>query len=205
MADTPDPSAVELGLKFRTDVAGSITGVRFYKSTGNIGTHTANLWTSGGTLLAQKEWAPADETPSGWQQVLFDGPVPVAANTTYVVSYHTNVGHYSASGAYFSTQAVDRPPLHAPTSGAAGGNGVFVYGPTAFPTETFNATNYWVDVVFSSVADTTPPLIGDVTAIAVDGATALVTWTTDERPHRGPRPSARSRPRGRSPCRTRLT
>ena len=73
-------------------------------------------------------------------------PVPVAANTTYVVSYHTNVGHYSASGGYFTSQGVDRSPLHAPATGTVGGNGVYVYGASAFPTQTFNATNYWVDV-----------------------------------------------------------
>ena len=39
------PSAVELGVKFRTDVAGSITGVRFYKGSQNTGTHVGHLWT----------------------------------------------------------------------------------------------------------------------------------------------------------------
>ena len=36
----------------------------------------------------------------------------------------------------------------------------------AFPTQTFNATNYWVDVVFDSTPDTTAPSIGDVVADA---------------------------------------
>ena len=88
--------------------------------------------------------------------MLFDAPVAVTANTTYVVSYHTNVGHYSATGAYFSATGIDRPPLHAPASATVGGNGVcIVYGVSAFPTDTFNATNYWVDVVFDSTPDTT--------------------------------------------------
>ena len=69
------------------------------------------------------------------------------ANTTYVISYHTNTGNYSADQLYFNTQ-VDRAPLHAPTSAASGGNGVYAYGSSVFPTNTFNATNYWVDVVF---------------------------------------------------------
>src|SRR5689334_16045813 len=41
-----DPAAVELGVKFRVDQAGFITGVRFYKGTGNSGTHTGSLWSS---------------------------------------------------------------------------------------------------------------------------------------------------------------
>jgi len=176
--DVDDPSAVELGLKFRSGVNGFVTGVRFYKSTNNTGTHIGNLWTSTGTRLATATFA--GETPSGWQQVLFDEPVPVTANTTYVVSYHTNVGHYAASGGYLSSMGVDAPPLQAPTSAAAGGNGLFLYGPTAFPTQTFNATNYWVDVVFDSTPDATAPSIADVVAVPLDGATAIVTWTTDE-------------------------
>src|SRR5438046_7558779 len=45
-------SPVELGVTFRADSNGYITGIRFYKSTGNTGTHVGNLWSSGGTLLA---------------------------------------------------------------------------------------------------------------------------------------------------------
>src|SRR6185503_15449589 len=98
-------------------------GVRFYKSTSNTGTLIGNLWSAAGTLLASAEFTA--ETPTGWQEVLFTTPVPVSANTLYVVSYHTNVGHYSASPAYFATLGVDRAPLHAPSTAAAGGNGVF--------------------------------------------------------------------------------
>jgi N,N-dimethylformamidase beta subunit-like protein/uncharacterized protein DUF4082/Big-like domain-containing protein len=176
--DTDDPSPLEIGLKFRSDVSGSITGVRFYKSANNTGTHIGNLWTSGGTLMASAIFS--GETASGWQEVLFDSPVSIVANTTYVVSYHSNVGHYASTGGYFGTFGVDASPLHAPVSSTVGGNGLFLYGPTAFPTQTFNATNYWVDVVFSSVVDTTPPAIGDVAATAVDSSVANVTWTTNE-------------------------
>ena len=56
------------------------------------------------------------------------------------------------------------------SSGAAGGNGVYKYGATDFPTETFNATNYYVDVVFDSTTDTTGPAIADVAATAVDSS-----------------------------------
>jgi glucose/arabinose dehydrogenase/endonuclease YncB( thermonuclease family) len=141
-----DPSAVELGMKFRPDVNGHVTGARFYKSSTNTGTHVAHLWTSTGTLLATATFA--NETASGWQQVSFPTSVAVTANTTYVISYHTNTGGYSADQTYFTNQ-VDRAPLHAPSSAASGGNGVYAYGAgTGFPNNTFNATNYWVDVVF---------------------------------------------------------
>src|SRR5208337_3903132 len=90
--DGPD-SAVELGVKFRSDVAGSITGIRFYKASANTGTHVGNLWTSTGTLLATATFT--GETASGWQQVNFATPVSITANTVYVASYHANNGHFS--------------------------------------------------------------------------------------------------------------
>ncbi len=55
----PD-SPVELGVKFRSDVAGTITGIRFYKATANTGTHVGNLWSSTGTQLATATFT--DET-----------------------------------------------------------------------------------------------------------------------------------------------
>ena len=68
-----DSSALELGVKFRSDFAGYVTGVRFYKGAGNTGTHLGHLWTSGGTQLAAATFT--GETTSGWQQVNFATPV----------------------------------------------------------------------------------------------------------------------------------
>ena len=145
--DGPD-SAVELGVKFRSDVAGSITGIRFYKATANTGTHLGHLWSSTGTLLASATFA--GESASGWQQVNFASPVAIAANTVYVASYHVNSGHYSADLSYFTSKGVDNPPLHALANGVSGANSVYAYGASsAFPNQTWNAANYWVDVVFS--------------------------------------------------------
>ena len=73
-------------MKFRSDVAGYVTGVRFYKAAGNTGTHVGNLWSSTGTRLATATFT--GETASGWQQVTFSPPVAIAANTVYVASYH---------------------------------------------------------------------------------------------------------------------
>ena len=48
-----DSSAITVGVQFTTDTNGWISGVRFYKGTGNTGTHIGDLWTATGTLLAQ--------------------------------------------------------------------------------------------------------------------------------------------------------
>jgi hypothetical protein len=152
LADGGPDSPVELGVKFRSDVAGYITGIRFYKHSANTGAHVANLWSLAGTRLATATFS--GETASGWQQVTFSSPVPIAANTVYVASYFCPNGHYSADLNYFASQGVDSPPLHALATGATGGpNGVFAYGPTsAMPNQTWFAANYWVDVTFSTTA-----------------------------------------------------
>jgi subtilisin family serine protease len=143
----PDTSAVEVGVKFQSDVAGFITGIRFYKGATNTGVHVANLWASDGTLLATAMFTA--ESASGWQQVNFATPMAISANTTYVASYHTNVGHYADDQNFF-TAGFDNAPLHALADGSSGGNGVFAYGSgSSFPNQTWFASNYWVDVVFS--------------------------------------------------------
>ncbi|WP_456510259.1 DUF4082 domain-containing protein [Arthrobacter sp. TE12231] len=150
-----DANAVELGMKFRSDVAGTVTGVRFYKGSSNTGTHTGHLWSASGTLLASVTFS--GETASGWQQATFSSPVAITANTTYVVSYQAPNGFYSANGGYFSS-AADTPPLHGLASGTDGSNGVYSYGATAFPNNSYNNTNYWVDVIFNA----TGPAISSV-------------------------------------------
>jgi len=168
-----DSSAVELGVKFRSDLDGFVTGVRFYKFASNTGTHVGSLWSTTGAWLASATFTA--ESASGWQQVTFATPVRISANTTYIVSYHTNAGHYAANSGYFAS-GVDSGALHALADGVAGGNGVYRYtASTAFPNQSWQATNYWVDVVFAealaSSGDTTPPTITSVTPSA--GATGV--------------------------------
>jgi phosphodiesterase/alkaline phosphatase D-like protein len=170
-----DPAAVELGMKFRSDVAGVVTGVRFHKASTNTGTHTGHLWSSTGTLLGSVTFA--GETASGWQTASFATPIPIAANTTYVVSYFAPNGYYSSSSPFFSSTGVDAAPLHALASGVDGLNGVYNYGSeSAFPESSWNDSNYWVDLVFF---DNVPPAISALTATATATA-ATITWSTNE-------------------------
>ena len=144
--DSGDTGAVNLGVKFRSDVAGTITGLRFYKAGTNTGTHTGTLYDASGATLRQAAFG--NETGSGWQAVTFSSPVSITAGTTYVASYHAPNGHYSVTGAAFGPGPFDNPPLHALANGESR-NGVYVYGAApAFPTSEWNSTNYWVDVLF---------------------------------------------------------
>jgi hypothetical protein len=170
VAAASDGNGLELGLKFQTSINGYITDIRFYKGTGNTGTHVGHLWTSTGTLLAHVTFT--NETATGWQQATLPTAVAIAANTTYVVSYYAPVGHYAVDSPYF-TAALINTPLQALASGASGGNGVYQYGAASFPTQTFNTNNYWVDVVFSTTAPANT-LSPTVTAVAPLNGTANV-------------------------------
>jgi N,N-dimethylformamidase beta subunit-like protein/uncharacterized protein DUF4082/cadherin-like protein/Big-like domain-containing protein/purple acid phosphatase-like protein len=157
----PDTDAVEVGVKFRSDVDGFVTGLRFYKYAANSGTHVGHLWASDGTLLAEATFT--GETASGWQEVALASPTQIAKDTTYIASYHMPAGRYAATNGGFSAPK-HSPPLHALQDGADGGNGVYRYGPSGFPNLTFEASNYWVDLVFETNVgpDTTPPLVSSV-------------------------------------------
>jgi hypothetical protein len=183
VAAANDTNSQELGFKFRSDIDGYITGIRFYKGAGNTGTHVGHVWSNTGSLLASATFS--SETASGWQQVDFGSPVAIVANTTYVASYYAPVGHYAYSSGYFGLGA-DVGALHALSNALAGGNGVYAVGPSAtFPTTTFNATNYWVDVVFNNtltpkVTSTTPSI--NATDIAPTAPNITVTFSKPVQP-----------------------
>jgi methionine-rich copper-binding protein CopC len=150
VAASTDTSPVTLGVRFTPDTSGWITGVRFYKGSGNVGAHVGNLWTASGTLLGAAAFS--GETASGWQTVQFQNPVAVTAGTTYVAGYYAPDGHYAEDSGYFNSK-VDNSPLHAPAT-SSGGNGVYAYGNDKFPSSTYGGDNYWVDPIFTTTAPT---------------------------------------------------
>ncbi len=169
-----DTQPIEVGMKFKSAVNGFITGVRFYKAPGDMGTHIGNLWNSVGDLLASVSFN--GESSDGWQQAYFTAPVSVNANTTYVISYHSSDSFYAAtSGGLIN--AVTTGNLTALADGTDGANGVYVYSQnSAFPTDSYQSSNYWVDVVFDTTAtDITAPEIVEVVPV---NAAALVNIST---------------------------
>ena len=160
-----DSNAVELGVKFTPQVSGMATGVRFYKDTTNTGTHIGHLWSAAGSQLASVAFT--GETASGWQSANFSSAVQLMAGTTYIVSYYAPVGEYSYDnvnssdpGNLSTTYTSASGDLIAPSSAAAGGNGVYMYTSSAsgaFPTNSYGSSNYWVDVLFTPGGTVTPP------------------------------------------------
>jgi hypothetical protein len=135
----------EYGVKFQTDTDGSITAIRFYRTSSTSESHRVDLWSSTGTLLANRT---ASLSGTGWKQVDLATPVAIDANTTYVASFHTS-GSFGYTEAYFATSGHSNGPLEALENGDDGPNGVYIHGGAdSFPVNSWNASHYWVDVVF---------------------------------------------------------
>jgi hypothetical protein len=178
IADSGDRNAVELGLKFRPLVNGWVTGIRFYKAVRNTGTHVAGLWTTDGHVLASATFR--GESRSGWQSVAFVRPVRVRRGATYVAGYFAPAGHYAISK-HVLRSAITHGRLEA-ISSSPSGSGVYTYAShSTFPSSTYAATSFYVDVDFTpssgrasppTGAQTTPTpvsLLKGVTEQPIDG------------------------------------
>ena len=158
--------------------SGSVTGIRFYKAEKNTGTHIGSLWSSTGALLASATFT--GESASGWQLVTFSSPVAIIAGTTYVAGYLAPSGHYSATVEMFSKVGVENPPLMA-LANSTSPNGVYTYSSTSvFPSSSYEATNYGVDVLFAPGASGPATAPSAPTGVTASPATsqALVSWNT---------------------------
>lgn len=139
---------IELGLKFQSTIEGHIDGIKFYKTSGDSGIHTAQVYSSDGTLLASEVFI--NETDSGWRSVLFTSSIQIAANKTYIAAYHSSLGNYISTIGGLKT-AITNAPLTALADGTDGINGIFKYtGSPDFPDRGYYSSNYWVDIIFSN-------------------------------------------------------
>ncbi|WP_237563608.1 N,N-dimethylformamidase beta subunit family domain-containing protein, partial [Arthrobacter sp. H-02-3] len=161
-----DAAGIEVGAKFFSDVAGTISALRFFKSAENTGTHVGSVWSESGERLATVTFS--GESATGWQSAALSPPLAVTANTKYVVSYFAPAGHYAQDTAYFYNHPSPVPagngstggaPLHFTRSLPGSPNGFYKYGASSsFPDQVYDAEYYWVDAVFSPSSSPAPAL-----------------------------------------------
>jgi hypothetical protein len=130
----------ELGVKLQVDSPERLTSVRFYKAVGETGTHTGTIWTANGLALGSVTFA--NETASGWQQQVLTTPLQLQPNTTYVVSINANSRYPVTFNGLFNP--VSSGPLHTVADGL---NGVYSGTLGSFPDQSYQSSNYFVDVV----------------------------------------------------------
>ncbi len=175
--DTADPHSVELGVRFESSVPLAIEGVRFFKGPEDSGTHVGHLWTSTGTLLASATFT--SESSYGWQSVRFAKPVVIEPHTVYVASYFAPYGSYPATKYYFEHGAV----VNGPVTALGGVNGVYNYAPTSeFPTLSYDSSNYFVDIMYSTVITSGQQATYTVNASNVGASASGATTVTDQLP-----------------------
>ena len=148
----------ELGMEFQSAKAGTISSIRYYKAASETGTHVGRIWSSNGTLLASVTFT--NETASGWQEQALATPLTIAANTKYIVSVNANTHYVATSNGLAST--LTNGDISAVADGS---NGVFNETPSAFPTQSWNNTNYFRDIVFTAFA----PVNNTVGTVALTG------------------------------------
>ncbi|TFJ83969.1 hypothetical protein NSK_005064 [Nannochloropsis salina CCMP1776] len=83
-------SPVEVGTPFAVARSSLLTGVRFYRASGETGEHTATLWTSQGVAFATIVFPVEKAGKEGWCLASLATPVELEAGVEYVVSLNLN-------------------------------------------------------------------------------------------------------------------
>ncbi len=151
--DSSACTSYELGMKFQSSVGGTIRAIRYWKDANEpAGNHVGHIWSSTGTSLASTTFV--NETASGWQQQALTSPLTIQANTTYVVSVNI-VSHYvdTNSGPFFPILNTDAglffPVVNGALTSLADGDNAVFGKPGLFPTQSYEFSNYFRDVVFT--------------------------------------------------------
>jgi large repetitive protein len=160
------PFTLELGVKVTVDAPMTISALRFYKDALETGAHQGRVWTANGILLAQTTFQ--NETASGWQEQALANPLALQPGTVYVISYNANTTYVATQQALAAS--VVSGPLRTVADGM---NGPFAGEAGTFPSQAFQNTNYFVDLV---VVPSDPPPV--VTAFTPASSAANVSVST---------------------------
>lgn len=136
-----DGQPYELGLRFKSNINGFITGIRFWKAANETGIHKGRIWFNN-TALNLIEFT--NETPEGWQQQNLSTNLLIEAEIIYTVSVNINT-HYVGSFGEALTSSISNGNL---STIADGNNGVLAFNLNEKPTQTFRNANYFRDIVF---------------------------------------------------------
>ena len=143
-------AAYDLGTTFSADFAGNITAVRLFTNSAEGGSHAVRIWRRGdGALIGGPyAWGVSSGT-AGWRTLTLPTPVHIDANTNYVVAISNgfpdqNLNYAEQPNGLDAT--ITNGNLH-----ALAGGGVWTDATGTMPTNVWQNTNYFRDVIF--VAD----------------------------------------------------
>jgi hypothetical protein len=144
----PDKASVELGVRFSASKDIVVSGIRFYRGPKNAGPHVGHIWTPEGQVLRTVTFPDDDRT--GWIEARFTTPLTVRADQRLIASYVAPKGQYAGDVNGFAKPA---------TNGVVTfprGAGVYSYKIGAVPQNNWLNSNYYVDIVYSLVSQSSP-------------------------------------------------
>lgn len=182
--DGGDPgSPIQLGHFFQLSGTGWVKAIRYWRANTNInGVQKGRVWQASGQSIVSGTVIdfPAP-SGTGWQVATLPSPVQLAAGTLYKVTVHFT-DNYSATGGYWASGAGvggrTDGILTAPDAGGTPlgigsvkqGSFAVTSNPDTYPDSYFNGGNYWVDLVVSDTAPSTPIVIDHGLPVETDSA-----------------------------------
>lgn len=133
-------SNYELGIRFKSTVAGQIIAIRYWKHSSDNATHIGRIWSDTGTLLSSVTFT--GESSSGWQEQALSTPVNISAESFYRASVN------SINGAWFTTNGFNSDIRNLNLIAPVGAGIYASAGVGNFPNTVFNNSNYFRDIVF---------------------------------------------------------
>ncbi len=143
----------ELGTKFKTTVGARVLKVRVYASASEIGEHTVRLWRVADSTLIAGPYAWTFPTGTeGWKEFALPTPVVIAGNTDHIVAVTNGTDQW-----YYGTEGAFDSPINNGPLVTFVGSGVYTTTLGAMPTQTWNNSNYYRDVVIETFAIASGP------------------------------------------------
>ncbi len=146
-------SLYDLGTKFKTTVGARVVKVRVYASAEERGDHTVRLWRVADSALIAGPYPWTFPTGTeGWKEFTLPTPVVIEGNTEYIIDVTNGTDQW-----YFCTEhAFDAPINNGPLVTYVG-SGVYTTTLGTMPTQTWNNSNYYRDVVIETFAIASGP------------------------------------------------
>ena len=143
----------ELGTKFKTTVGARVLKARVYAAATETGEHTVRLWrvADSAVIAGPYAWTFPSGT-EGWKEFTFPTPVVIEGNTDYIIDVTNGTDQW-----YFCTEHAFDAPINNGPFVTYVGSGLYNTTLGAMPTQAWNNSSYYRDVVVETFATASGP------------------------------------------------
>ncbi len=146
-------SPYDLGTKFKTTAGARVVKVRVYASAEERGEHTVRLWRVADSALIAGPYPWTFPTGTeGWKEFTLPTPVVIEGNTDYIIDVTNGTDQW-----YFCTEHAFDAPINNGPFVTYVGSGVYTTTLGTMPTQTWNNSSYYRDVVIETFAIASGP------------------------------------------------